>query len=254
MNVPSPVLHSFIKFYSHVYNVNLEEVKKPIDQFKTFNEFFTRELKENAREIDTQPGAIVSPVDGTIAEFGDIKNNLLVQAKGIFYSCLDLVGEETAKLFEDGYFITLYLSPSDYHRIHSPITSELKEFSYFSGNLWPVNDIGVENVGGLFAINERIVSMLDSEAGKVAVVKVGATVVGRITLNYSELRSNQGNDTLVRLPVVPPKKYKAGDEIGQFQLGSTVILLFQKNQFKPEGLSRQKKVKMGEIIGWKAEK
>ncbi len=249
IKLPSPILQSFIRIYCQFYAVKLAEAKKTIGEFKTFNDFFTRELKPDARPIDDQPDSIVSPVDGTIAEFGEIKNNLLVQTKGIYYSCIDLVGEDHAKLFNDGYFITLYLSPADYHRIHTPVAGKLKEFSYFSGNLWPVNDIGVQNVGGLFSLNERIVSLLEAGKSKVAIVKVGATVVGRIKLQYSDLSSNKGQASQYRLPVVPPKKYQKGDEIGRFQLGSTVILLFQKGSIQPENLTQNRKIKMGEILG-----
>lgn len=249
IKLPSPILRSFIRIYCQFYAVKLDEAKKAIGQFKTFNDFFTRELKPEVRPIDDQPDSIVSPVDGTIAEFGEIKNDLLVQTKGIYYSSIDLVGETYAAYFKNGFFITLYLSPADYHRIHTPIAGVLKEFSYFSGNLWPVNDFGVRNVGGLFSLNERIVSLIETKKTKVALVKVGATVVGKIKLEYSDLSSNRGEASRFHLPVFPPKNYKKGDEIGRFQLGSTVILLFQNGSINPENLVRNRKIKMGEILG-----
>lgn len=250
LRVPAPLLLSLIQVYSKFYKIQLNEVKKPISAFKSFTDFFTRELKKEARSIDSTPNAIVSPVDGTIAEFGDVEDGLLVQAKGVYYTLNDLVGKTLAKKFEDGYFITIYLSPADYHRIHTPVAGKVKSFAYFSGNLWPVNRIGVDNVGSLFAVNERIVTPIQSEMGDVLLIKVGATVVGKITLDYHELKTNQKKEqTQLNIPVVPARQYEKGQEIGQFQLGSTVVLIFSNNQMTPVGLRKGKKVKLGEMIG-----
>ena len=250
LQVPAPLLKSLIQVYSKFYKIQLDEVKKPVSSFKNFTDFFTRELKKDARFIDPAPNVIVSPVDGTIAEFGDIEAGLLVQAKGVYYTLNDLVGKKIAKKFENGYFITIYLSPADYHRIHTPVAGKVKSFTYFSGNLWPVNRIGVENVGSLFAVNERIVTPIQADMGDVLLIKVGATVVGKITLDYHELKTNQKKEqTQFNIPVVPAKKYEKGQEIGQFQLGSTVILIFAKNQMTPVGLQKDKKIKLGEMIG-----
>lgn len=250
IELPSPFLSSLIKIYCQFYAVNLKEMKKSsLSSFKTFNEFFTRELKEGVRPVDQEESSVVSPVDGTVAEFGEIEDGLLLQTKGVYYSTADLVGVRNSEQFQGGYFITLYLSPSDYHRIHTPVAGKVREFSYFSGNLWPVNEFGVENIGGLFSLNERIVTSLESSAGMVGIVKVGATVVGKIKLDYSDLSSNSGENTQLHLPVFPAKTYGKGDEIGLFQLGSTVILLFQKDSFNPKDLFHGKKIKMGEVIG-----
>jgi len=248
--IPSPLLHSFIRIYSMYYSINLDEIKTPsLQSFKTFNDFFTRQLKPSARPVDNEPDSIVSPVDGKVAEFGPIKNGLLVQSKGILYSINDLVGTNQAKIFENGFFVTLYLSPADYHRIHTPVSGKVKEFSYFSGNLWPVNDFGVSHVGGLFSINERIVTPIECKNGIVAMVKVGATVVGKIKVDFSDLSSNAGEKTQLHLPVSPPKEYEKGSEIGRFQLGSTVILLFEQGKFTPQDLRKGKSIKMGQVIG-----
>lgn len=250
LKLPSPLLITIIQIYSQIYKVNLKEIKNDsLDRFETFNAFFTRELKPGLRPIDKDEDSIVSPVDGTVAEFGIIEDGLLLQSKGVYYSAYDLVGKKHAKLFKDGYFITIYLSPSDYHRIHTPVAGKVNEFSYFSGNLWPVNELGVRNVGGLFSLNERIVTSLVGDCGTVGLVKVGATVVGKIKLDYSDLSSNSGEKTQLHLPVFPPKSYEKGAEIGRFQLGSTVILLFEKDRFKPEDLFHGQKVQMGQVIG-----
>ena len=251
LKVPAPMLQSLIQVYSKFYKIQLDEVKQPLSSFRCFTDFFTRELKKEVRLIDDTPNSVVSPVDGTIAEFGDIENGLLVQAKGVYYTLNDLVGKKHGEKFEDGYFITIYLSPADYHRIHTPVAGKVNSFTYFSGNLWPVNRIGGKNVGSLFAINERIVTPIQSDVGETLLVKVGATVVGKISLDYHELKTNQRHTpTQLNIPVIPAKKYKKGQEIGQFQLGSTVILIFSKNQMEPVELRKNKKIKLGEIIGF----
>lgn len=250
VKVPSPMLVALLKVYCHFYKVRLHEAIKPLNQFSCFNDFFTRQLKIGVRPVDSDPKSIVSPVDGTVAEFGQIKDNLLIQTKGILYSVNDLVGENLGSSFEDGYFLTIYLSPADYHRIHSPVNGTVSSFSYFSGNLWPVNKMGIENVGGLFAINERVVSPIDTKNGKVALIKVGATCVGKIAVKYDSIQSNTGHKTALDLPVNPPKSFQKGDEIGRFNLGSTVILLFEKNQFQPQELHIGQKVQYGQVIGY----
>jgi len=247
--LPSPLLRSFLKLYSQFYKVRLDEVAKPLSQMENFTQFFTRELKDGARKIHPEANGVVSPVDGKIAEFGPIADGLLTQTKGVYYSLVDLVGEAMAKEFESGYFLTIYLSPADYHRIHAPVAGTVSRFSYFSGQLWPVNEIGVRHVAGLFAVNERLVTPMESDAGLVAVIKVGATVVGKITAAYTDVVSNQGTSTVLNLPISPSRAFEKGEEIGQFQLGSTVILLFQKNRFTPVDLAPGKALQMGQLIG-----
>lgn len=250
LELPSPFLGSLLQLYCNIYKVDLTEIKgASLKQYKSFNEFFTRSLKSEARPIDQTPDTVVSPVDGKIAECGPVRNGLLLQSKGIYYSLVDLIGAKHAELYTNGYFITLYLSPADYHRIHTPMAGTVKEFSYFSGNLWPVNELGVSSVGGLFALNERVVTLLDTDCGKVAMVKVGATVVGKIKLDYAALTSNAGHKTQLSLPVFPPKTYEKAAEIGRFQLGSTVILLFEPDRFLPQDQLKGKPIKMGQSLG-----
>ena len=250
LKIPTPFLLSIIQIYCMVYKVNLEEMEAYPNQLRTFNDFFTRKLKPGARPIDEEVGSIISPVDGTISEFGAINKGFLTQTKGILYSLNDLIGKKDSKLFEDGFFITIYLSPADYHRIHSPINGVVKNFSYFSGNLWPVNNFGVKQIGGLFAINERIFTPLRYGKNNVAgVVKVGATIVGKISLDYNNLTTNSKKANQIYLPIIPEKKYQKGDEIGKFMMGSTVILLFQKDQFISKEINSGQKLKMGEAIG-----
>ena len=247
--LPAGILQSLIRIYAGIYHISLDELKTPVQEMNTFNQFFTRELKDNLRPIDKGGNSLVSPVDGTVAEFGQIEDGLLVQTKGIFYSLYDLVGDKEGEVFENGQYLTIYLSPADYHRIHFPVTGVVKRFSYFSGNLWPVNSYGVNFVGGLFALNERIVTPIETRWGVVGVVKVGATIVGKIKLKFDSLSTNNGRETKLNLPVIPPQKFKKGDELGQFQLGSTVILLFQKGQIELSEIAKGNKIKMGQKLG-----
>ncbi|MBU2645725.1 phosphatidylserine decarboxylase [bacterium] len=249
LTLPAPILSSLIQVYCQFYNVKQHEIKTPFGSMRTFNDFFTRELRPELRPIDQTPGSVVSPVDGTIAEFGKIEQGLLVQTKGILYSLNDLVGDKNAAVFKDGYFVTIYLSPADYHRIHLPVSGKVKYFSYFSGNLWPVNRFGVKQIGGLFSLNERIVTPITGDHGTIALVKVGATIVGKIKLDYSELSTNNKQPTQLDLPIIPEKVYRKGDEIGRFQLGSTVILLFEKDKFNPADILPGDYVKVGQKIG-----
>lgn len=248
--VPPGVLKRVIQVYSQFYGVNLAEAKKPIEQMKTFNEFFTRELRPEARPIDATPQSVVSPVDGEISEFGRIQQGMLVQTKGVLYSLTDLVGKTDAVALENGYYLTIYLSPADYHRIHAPVSGKVKHFSYFSGNLWPVNKLGVQNVGALFSLNERIVTPIEGEHGMMALVKVGALIVGKVSVSYSAFETNTGTTSQVNLPIIPEKSYQKGDEIGKFKLGSTVLLIFEKDRFKPDpAIEKGEKVKVGQRIG-----
>ncbi|MDT8446164.1 MAG: archaetidylserine decarboxylase [bacterium] len=247
--LPSPLLLSVLKIYAKTYKIRLDEVKRPLEQMANFTEFFTRELKDGARPIHPERDAVVSPVDGTIAEFGEIKEGLLTQTKGVYYSLSDLVGEEMAAQWAQGYFLTIYLSPADYHRIHSPVPGKVSRFAYFSGQLWPVNKFGVSHVAGLFSVNERLVTPIESTGGLVGLIKVGATVVGKIKTRYTDLASNEGRGTAINLPVFPAMSFDKGEEIGQFQLGSTVILLFEKGRFTPLDLKPGKQLRMGQLIG-----
>ncbi|MDM1758590.1 MULTISPECIES: archaetidylserine decarboxylase [Acinetobacter] len=216
-------------------------------KYKSFNEFFTRALKEGVREIDTDANSIVSPADGAISQLGQVKEGDVFQAKGQSFSVEKLIGDpQLAAPFKNGEFATVYLSPRDYHRVHMPFTGTLTETLYIPGELFSVNQTTAENVPGLFARNERMVCLFDTELGRMAVVLVGAMIVagietvatgkvkpsGRLELNHHEL------------------KLEKGDELGRFYLGSTAIVLFEQDkmnwdaQFKANSV-----VVMGEALG-----
>lgn len=249
-----PFSKGIIPFFSKVFKIPVEEAEKSLDQYGSLNEFFTRKLKEDVRPLSKDSQHIVSPADGKVAAFGEIKDGQLIQAKGVYFTIWNLLGipEEETKRFEGGRFITIYLSPRDYHRVHTPVGGEVTDFSYLPGTLFPVNSFGVRAVKGLFARNERLVTFIQSpQVGQVAVVKVGATIVGSVKVGYSkEAGTNVKAGTLLHQKLTTPYPIGRGEEIGFFQFGSTVVLAFEqgKMEFIPD-LKEGQSIRMGETIG-----
>ncbi|MDN4525198.1 archaetidylserine decarboxylase [Fictibacillus fluitans] len=240
-----------IKPYSAIYKINKDEVEKPLGEYPTFTAFFTRKLKEEARPISSGTDTLVSPVDGKVAQFGTITKGALIQAKGINYTVEQLLGctSEISDRFEGGTFLTIYLSPRDYHRIHMPLPGKLTKATYLPGRLFPVNRIGVEHVQGLFTKNERLITYADTPAGEMALVKVGAFVVGSVRVPYGEHATNvkNGRAYSTELPYVP---FKKGEEVGLFEFGSTVVLLFEKDHILlSDKIQPDAHLKYGEAIG-----
>lgn len=217
--------------------------------YPSFNSFFIRQLKPQRRPIVEAPNEIASPVDGTISQIGTVHQGTLVQAKGFEFTIKNLLGgsEKRAQLFENGSFATFYLAPKDYHRVHMPIAGRLKESVYIPGDLFSVNQQTSQGVPNLFARNERLVSLFDTEKGPMAVVLVGAMLVGSIhTVWHARNKANKiitesfgGSLALAR-----------GQELGHFQMGSTVIVLFGKDAVRwNEDLKENSTVKWGQSIG-----
>ncbi|MEC8429432.1 MAG: archaetidylserine decarboxylase, partial [Pseudomonadota bacterium] len=195
----------------------------------TFNDFFTRALKPGARPICNEDKAIVFPADGAISQLGDIRHGRVFQAKGQDYSLLELVGgdPELAKPFEDGSFATVYLSPKDYHRVHMPFEGTLTHMIHVPGDLFSVNDVTAANVPRLFARNERVVCLFDTEAGPMAVILVGAMIVASIeTVWAGQVAPVKREIKTTRYNQSENIHLKKGDELGRFKLGSTAIVLF----------------------------
>lgn len=241
---------TFIKPYSKIYKINLDEIEKPLHEYQHMTDFFTRKLASNARTISSDQHAIISPVDGTLSQFGHMTNGGILQAKGISYTTEQLLGSKSdAHYFKQGTFFTLYLSPRDYHRIHMPIDGHITHYTYIPGSLFPVNSIGVNEVNGLFTKNERLISLCDTKVGKVAIVKVGAFIVGSVKVGYDQITTNQKKasfhtQTLSSLPF-----YQKGEEVGLFEFGSTVILLFE-HQLQLSDLRINDTIKMGQNLAF----
>jgi phosphatidylserine decarboxylase len=248
---PSYLLHQvLIRYFIRYFNVDLSECPQKLEDFQTFNEFFTRPLKPEARPIATYRNALVCPVDGTIGTFGTINQETLLQAKGKEYLVTDLLQDSfVAREFESGIYLTIYLAPYNYHRIHSIVAGSISRFTYIPGELWTVSPLGLAFVPRLFARNERWISYIDTEYGVCALVKVGATVVGRIRTVYHANYSNRPGATPIKECLSTPYPVEAGEEIGRFELGSTVVLLFPKNQVELNSLELGQTVRLGEVLG-----
>lgn len=248
------LLKLLLPLFIRLFKVNMDEAKDPNwKNYDSFNKFFTRELKDDARDIAEGENVIVCPVDGAISQLGKINANLIFQAKGHAYSLTQLLGdrEDLSQAFNNGRFNTIYLSPKDYHRIHMPIEGTLKEMIHVPGQLFSVNPTTVENVPALFARNERVICLFDTAAGPMAMVLVGAIFVGSIeTVWHGEVTPPTGKN--IRNWSYDEEKltYAKGQEMGRFNMGSTVILLHADNKMEwNEALKAEDSVRLGEIIG-----
>lgn len=238
-----------IKAFASRYNVAVEEAEKELSEYTSLLDFFTRRLKPGLRPLDPDPNVVLSPVDGVLDVFGPITEGRLIQAKGREYTLSALLAsEEDAKHFEGGSFATLYLSPRDYHRVHSPATGMITGSTYLPGALFPVNPNAVANVDSLFARNERQITHLRSERfGRIEYIMVGATCVGHIKMVYDpNIATNCGGNEIIRKDYVPPIPIERGAELGVFELGSTVILILEKGV---EITAPRGPVKMGTALG-----
>jgi len=228
---PQPMVQAGIRGFSRAWGVETSEAEKPLDQYRTFNDFFTRRLKPGARAVEAGDEWAVSPVDGRVGQAGPIEDRTLIQAKGRYFTLDELlVDRADADDYAGGTFATLYLAPYNYHRIHVPQAGGITGWSYVPGHLWPVNTKGVAEIDKLFAVNERLITHLDSPAGKVALVKVGATCVGRIRATYDDVVTNAGRKAFQRVRFDAPIAVSRADECGIFEMGSTVIVLFQRGR------------------------
>lgn len=226
----SPLSRFAIPLFIRRFRIDTEEAEKPWREYPNLLEFFIRKLKPGARPVDPSPNTGISPVDGVISQLGDITENTLIQTKGMTYRLVDLLGgdSEQAARYEGGKFVTIYLSPRDYHRIHAPADGEVTHVSYIPGHLFPVNDFGVRTIPGLFVRNERLITYLRTALGVIAVVKVGATNVGSIRLNFDpKVFTHSAERRGVRKVYETPPRLAKGQEMGRFEFGSTVILLFE---------------------------
>ena len=220
-----------VRRFAARYRLDLSEAEKPIESYLSVLDLFTRRLRPGIRPIDPEVGALVSPVDGVLDACGTITAGRLLQAKGREYTLSALLASETeAARYEGGSYLTLYLSPRDYHRIHAPATGQVTRSTYVPGTLYPVNPAAVAQVDGLFARNERLITHLETERfGPIALVMVGATCVGHIKVVYdAAIGTNTGGAEIVRRDYLPPRTLERGDELGVFEMGSTVVLIVQK--------------------------
>ena len=248
------VTHFVIKVFAKKYNVDMSEAKKEnFSDYESFNQFFIRELKDDARKINENPTALCLPADGRVSQIGHIDDERLLQAKGHFFSLSDLLAgdEELVNTFKNGEFATIYLSPRDYHRVHMPCDATLRKMIYVPGDLFSVNPFLAEHVPNLFARNERVICVFDTEFGPMVQILVGATITASMSTVWAgvinpprtgevKVWTYQGDNAI---------KLTKGQEMGAFQLGSTVINLFPANSVTlAEHLEVDVPVRMGEIL------
>jgi len=250
-----PATTHLIEWFIGKYKVNMSEAANPDPAaYKTFNEFFTRPLKDGLRPL--AKADLVCPVDGAVSQHGAIEHDQIFQAKGHRYSTTALVGGDAAlaKQFDHGHFATIYLSPRDYHRIHMPCEGRLRRMIYVPGALFSVNPTTARGVPGLFARNERVVCVFESALGPFVLVLVGATIVGSMaTVWHGVVNPPRGKDVREWTYQGNDVVLKKGEEMGRFLLGSTVVMLFPNPPlaFNPVW-EPQRPVRLGELMANKA--
>ena len=239
----------FIRSFAKAYDVSLDEYERQsLNAYESFNDFFTRELQDDARAIDTTINGIVSPADGMISQLGQIDDHKLLQAKGRDYDIGQLLADSSdGDYFADGSFATVYLAPSNYHRVHMPFDGTLTKTRYVPGTLFSVNNTTAANVPDLFARNERLVCLFDTAYGKAAVVMVGAMIVAGIETVATGKISRTDDIQEANHDM----SFKKGDELGRFYLGSTAIVVMPKAA-KTDWQAIMKHgstVQMGQLLG-----
>jgi len=224
----------FIARFAATYGIKIEEAEKPLAQYKTLNEFFTRRLKPGLRDVHADEDSLVSPVDALITGAGAISSGTIVNVKGQDYTIEELLNRSPrAANYMNGYYLVLYLSPTDYHRIHTPVSGRVVEREHIDGKVYPVNDFGLRHMRRVLSRNERLITYMQHHAGETAVVKVGA-------MNVSSIQ------------YVQPLKEEMlkGEELAYFEFGSTVVLLLEDGTFTPRDNNLLgTKVRMGEKLG-----
>lgn len=252
----SSIKNFFIRQFVDLYKVNVEEVKHSVpEDFATFNDFFIRELVAGARQIDAASASVVSPADGTVSAAGKIDKDRIFQAKGLHYTLTDLLATDIddADKFIDGTFATIYLSPSDYHRVHSPLAGALVAARYVPGDLFSVNEATVACLPNLFTRNERLICHFTTDYGPLVVILVGALNVGSISTRWSgdlrpRIKGVVDDIDIARTGI--STRLDKGDLIGWFNMGSTVIVLLPPGSCADlSALASGTKVRMGQAIG-----
>ncbi|WP_374724613.1 phosphatidylserine decarboxylase [Calidifontibacillus erzurumensis] len=222
----------FIRSFAKTFNINIQESEKKLTEFQCLHDFFIRTLKKGSRPINDEPNSVVSPVDGFIEDIGIISENKNILVKGQIFSIKEMVGKEAVYgKYDGGIFMIIYLSPRDYHRIHSPVSGKVVSQWELGGKSYPVNKWGLKYGRAPLAKNYRRISEIKCNGKHVMIAKVGALFINTITLTHK-------NDTVEK-----------GEEIGYFSFGSTVVLLFEKGSFQPEEQLKNNLVKMGQKIG-----
>jgi phosphatidylserine decarboxylase len=244
--------------FARVYGIDVSEAEKPIEEYAGFDEFFTRKLRPGLRPVDDAPGRVISPADGTVVECGRATAGKLLQAKGVDFDLAGLLDDpQAAARLEGGAYLITYLSPKDYHRVHSPVAGRVVGWRHVPGTLFSVSAASIRREPGLFVRNERFITLIEMDGGGLAaVVMVAAVGVGHVTVSYDPevathrpeffraARRHQMYDQ--------PKPIRRGEELGIFHLGSTTIVVFEAGRVELDALANGASTKMGVGIGWVA--
>lgn len=236
VTVPRPLRARAYTAFARVVGASLDEVELPLSEYRSLGSFFARRLRPGARDVANDPGIGVSPCDGRVASAGEAEGGRMIQAKGHDYGLADLlVDPELSAALDGGAYVTIYLAPRDYHRVHSPCDGELYGYDYVPGTLFPVSPRWAARVPNLFARNERVVMHMRGELGRFALVMVGAAGVGNMALAHDRVSTRSwrgaGRDP-IRVRYDEPIPVARGDELGCFQLGSTVVLVFEPKRVR----------------------
>jgi phosphatidylserine decarboxylase len=231
--IPRPLRKGALGAFARAVGADVSEADQALDAYGSVSDFFARRLRSGLRPIHEDPRAVVSPADGVVSAAGTCDGDTLVQAKGRDYRIDELVADgDLARRLRGGQFVTVYLSPRDYHRVHSPVAGSLLFYHYIPGSLWPVSPWYQRTIPSLYARNERAVIAIETADGPVVVVLVGAAGVGNLWLSQVQAPGRLGEETRGLRPGGEPRRFIAntaidrGDELGAFQLGSTVVVLF----------------------------
>jgi len=241
-----------IRRFVSAYDVDMAEAGRAMDEFASFNDFFTRELNPGARALADAGAYILSPADGAVSQLGTITDGRIFQAKGRDFTAAEILGHgaDAAARFDGGQFITIYLSPRDYHRVHMPAGGVLQSSAYIPGDLFSVNQQTAEGVDRLFARNERLACLFDGPDGRFASIMVGAMIVAGIDTVWPHRFAGHGRDVVVEDFTSDARYLAAGDEMGRFHLGSTVVLLLEPGRATwLDALKPGDPVRMGQAIG-----
>lgn len=224
----------FIRLFANTYGIPTGDAEKPLSEYRSLNDFFTRRLKPGLRPLDADLQTLLSPVDALVTGLGPIEAGTMLNIKGQDYTVEQLLGRSPRVVnYRHGYYLVLYLSPTDYHRIHAPASGKIVEKEHIKGKVYPVNDFGLRHMKQVLSRNERLITYIRHTFGEIAVVKVGA-------MNVSSIRYA---DPL-------PDRLERGDDLACFEFGSTVVLLLEDGIFQPrDDLQLGTKVKMGEALG-----
>ena len=248
LRLPAPLARRLVKWFAATYQIDISAAQHELHQYPSIGHFFIRDLREGLRPIE---GDLVSPVDGVLRNFGTVEHGRLEQIKGKSYTLARFLGDEHASRYENGTFFNLYLSPQDYHHVHAPVGGKIVRSVHIPGKLWPVNDWSLANIDELFSINERVVTYVECDYGLVAVVMIGATNVGKISVVYDSFISNAGNiDRPVSRTYDPPLDLTVGARLGTFHMGSSVVVLLEPGRvdLNKVRLTAGKKVQYGAAI------